>query len=56
MKTDFVKEKLYLAFAVRKFSGNSVNFLKITFENGLHTKMPCFCCIFKFKTIVLPLA
>ena len=37
------------------FSWSSLYFQKISFENGLRTKKVRFCCIFKFKKIVLSL-
>ena len=52
-KTNSVREKVHLSFSVCRFSRSSIDFQKICFENGLHTKKARFCCIFKFRGIVL---
>ena len=57
-KTVSVREKVHLSLAARRFSQSSLNVLKISFENALHTKKarllyfqiqrdsPCSCSIF----------
>ena len=37
ISTDIVREKANLSFATLRFFKSSVNFQKISFENGLHT-------------------
>ena len=52
-KMESVREKVHLSFPARRFFKSSVNFQKISFENGLHTYKGRFYCIFKFKGIIL---
>ena len=52
IKTESVREKVHLSFPARRFFKSSVNFQKISFENGLHTCKGRFYYIFKFKGII----
>ena len=46
---DSVLEKANLSFAARRFFKSSVNFQKISFENGTHTKKAFFAVVSSSK-------